>query len=215
MTQGKEIGGKTGSFPKPPLFCVKWPWDAHQIPTDSNTHCKLETPWIFKSLQNIGSVAFNFAKSISIAPPIGIGNPFELDGKPKIGPKISFETKKKKILTPEEQGEAELRELAVALASGKEATMIEFYSPKCRLCNSLEKFVLEMENRNSEWLDIVMADAENDKWLPELLHYDIRYVPCFVILDKQGRALAKTGVPNSRLHVVAGVSHLLKMKRPR
>lgn len=132
----------------------------------------------------------------------------------KIGPKISFETKKKKMLTPEEQGEAELRELAVALASGKEATMIEFYSPKCRLCNSLEKFVLEMENRNSEWLNMVMADAENDKWLPELLHYDIRYVPCFVILDKQGRALAKTGIPNSRLHVVAGVYHLLKMKRP-
>lgn len=122
--------------------------------------------------------------------------------------------KKKKMLTPEEQGEAELRELAVALASGKEATMIEFYSPKCRLCNSLEKFVLEMENRNSEWLNIVMANAENDKWLPELLHYDIRYVPCFVMLDKQGRALAKTGIPNSRLHVVAGVSHLLKMKRP-
>lgn len=87
MTQGKEIGGKTGSFPKPPLFCVKWPWDAHQIPTNSNTHCKLETPWIFKSLQNIGSVALNFAKSISIDPPIGIGNPFELDGNLKLAPK--------------------------------------------------------------------------------------------------------------------------------
>lgn len=47
----------------------------------------------------------------------------------------------------------------------------------------------------------------------QLLHYDIKYVPCFVLLDKDGNALAKTGVPHSRLHVVAGVSHLLKLKR--
>ncbi|XP_058220826.1 uncharacterized protein LOC131331037 [Rhododendron vialii] len=215
MTQGNEIEGKMGSFPKPPLFCLKWPWDdAHQNPKFSNTTCKLETPWMFKSLQNIGSAAFNIAKSISKSPNSATRTPFDLDGRPKMSPKISFE-RKEKVLTPEERGEAELSALASALASGKEATVIEFYSPKCRLCNSLLKFVLEMQNRNSEWLNIVMADAENDKWLPELLHYDIRYVPCFVILDKQGRALAKTGVPNSRLHVIAGVSHLLKMKRPR
>lgn len=48
----------------------------------------------------------------------------------------------------------------------------------------------------------------------QLLNYDVRYVPCFVLLDKRGKALAKTGVPSSRLHVIAGVSHLLKMKRP-
>ncbi|MFS7964238.1 hypothetical protein Hanom_Chr08g00747831 [Helianthus anomalus] len=57
-----------------------------------------------------------------------------------------------------------------------------------------------------------MVDAENDKWLPELLHYDINYVPCLVLLDKHGNA-AKTGVPHSRLHVVAGVSHLHKLRR--
>lgn len=119
----------------------------------------------------------------------------------------------KKGLTPEEQAEAEQRALAMALASGKEATVVEFYSPNCGLCNSLLGFVMEVENRNSNWLNIVMADAENEKWLPELLHYDIKYVPCFVILDKHGRALAKTGVPSSRLHVVAGISHLLKLKR--
>lgn len=51
--------------------------------------------------------------------------------------------------------------------------------------------------------------------LIQLLHYDIKYVPCFVLLDKDGNALAKTGVPNSQLHVLAGISHLLKMKRPK
>ncbi|KAK3039381.1 hypothetical protein RJ639_027630 [Escallonia herrerae] len=64
--------------------------------------------------------------------------------------------------------EAEQRALASALASGKEATVVEFYSPKCRLCNSLLGFVLEVENRHAGWLNIVMADAENEKWLPEV-----------------------------------------------
>lgn len=50
--------------------------------------------------------------------------------------------------------------------------------------------------------------------LLQLLNYDVRYVPCFVLVDKKGRALAKTGVPHSRLHVISGLSHLLKIKRP-
>uniref|UniRef100_A0A0E0MGT2 Thioredoxin domain-containing protein n=1 Tax=Oryza punctata TaxID=4537 RepID=A0A0E0MGT2_ORYPU len=63
------------------------------------------------------------------------------------------------------------------------------------------------------WAGFVLADAEDDRWLPELLHYDIRYVPCFVLLDKNGRALAKTGVPTSRQHVIAGLHHLLNMNQ--
>ena len=39
----------------------------------------------------------------------------------------------------------EKTEFASALAAGKEATMIEFCSPKCRLCNLLVDFVLEVE----------------------------------------------------------------------
>ncbi|KAJ9674517.1 hypothetical protein PVL29_023834 [Vitis rotundifolia] len=201
-----------GSTPKQPLFCLKWPWDVHQ--NSKNPHgCSFETPWVLKSLQNLGSVAFNLYSSVSRSsyPWIRTFKPFQLD----VGVSQKTISKMgKKILTPEEQGEAEQRALASALASRKVATVIEFYSPNCRLCTSLLGFVLEVESKNSDWLTIVMADAENDKWLPELLHYDIRYVPCFVLLDKYGRALAKTGIPNSRLHVIAGVSHLLKMKRP-
>lgn len=76
--------------------------------------------------------------------------------------------KKSTMLSPEEQGEAEHRAFASSLASGKEATVFEFYSPKCGLCNSLLNFVAEVEHRNSDWLNIVMADAENEKWLPEV-----------------------------------------------
>ncbi|KAG6626636.1 thioredoxin-like protein HCF164, chloroplastic isoform X1 [Carya illinoinensis] len=197
-------------FPKQPLFCLKFPWDNHQNPRNANI-CSFEGPWIFKSLHSLGSVAFNFVSSVSKSsyPWMRTFKPFQLDA----GTNQSQSLKSRKILTPEEQGEAEQRAFAAALATGKEATVMEFYSPKCRLCNSLVNFVSEVEGRNSDWLNIVMADAENEKWLPELLHYDIRYVPCFVLLDQKGRALAKTGVPSSRLHVVAGLSHLLKMKR--
>ncbi|PIN11242.1 hypothetical protein CDL12_16168, partial [Handroanthus impetiginosus] len=178
----------------------KWPWDnqQHQINPD-NGPCTIDTPWLFKSFKNLSTVAFNFINSA--VSPNSTKNPFQFN-------------QNRKILSPEEQGEAEQRAFSAALASGKEATVLEFYSPKCRLCNSLLGFVMEVENRNSDWLNIVMADAENDLWLPELLHYDIKYVPCFVLLDKHGMALAKTGVPNSRFHVIAGVSHLLKFKRP-
>ncbi|KAI3465391.1 hypothetical protein Pfo_022054 [Paulownia fortunei] len=191
------------SAPKHPIFCLKWPWDNHQHQNNphnpKNSPCTLDTPWLFKSFKNLGTVTFNFMNSaVSTS---SQSNPFRFN-------------QKRKILSPEEQGEAEQRAFAAALESGKEATVLEFYSPKCRLCNSLLSFVMEVENRNSDWLNIVMADAENDNWLPELLHYDIKYVPCFVLLDKYGKALAKTGVPNSRLHVIAGVSNLLKMKRP-
>ncbi|KMZ72834.1 hypothetical protein ZOSMA_15G01740 [Zostera marina] len=117
------------------------------------------------------------------------------------------------VLPQLEQGEAEQRALASALASGKDATVLEFYSPKCRLCISLVNLVRNLEKKNSDWVNFVLADSENPTWLPELIQYDIKYVPCFVLLDKQGRALCKTGVPKSRLHVIAGLSHLLQLKR--
>ncbi|KAJ0974180.1 hypothetical protein J5N97_016145 [Dioscorea zingiberensis] len=184
----------------PPLVCWKWPWDNLNKPDDPknlNPCGTLEAPWLFKSLQNLSSLTLNLIGQASSADP-------RRQASKKVAP-----------LSREEQGEAEHRALASALACGKEATVIEFYSPKCRLCNSLLDLVLELEARNSDWVSFVLADAENERWLPELLHYDIKYVPCFVLLDKHGRALSKTGVPSSRQHVMAGLSHLLQLKRPK
>ncbi|XVF36216.1 hypothetical protein REPUB_Repub19eG0039300 [Reevesia pubescens] len=200
------------SVPKQNLFCLKWPWDVNKQPKSSNL-CTLEGPWLFKSMQNLGTLVLNTLNSVSKSSGSWVNNfnPAQLAAGTSQNSNLKL---KRKPLNPEEQGEAEHRAFASALATRKEATVIEFYSPKCSLCNSLLKFVMEVENRNSDWLNIVLADAENEKWLPELLHYDIKYVPCFVLLDKNGWALAKTGVPSSRLHVVAGLSHLLKIKRP-
>lgn len=153
-----------GSTPKSPLFCLKWPWDIHQN-AKSPGGCNFEGPWIFKSLQSIGSLAFSLLESV---PKSSVSSKtFQLGParrKDQILKPIS------KNLSPEEQGEAEQRAFAAALASQKEATVLEFYSPKCRLCSSLLNFVSEVEQRNSDWLNIIMADAENEKWLPEVLY---------------------------------------------
>ncbi|XP_058770795.1 thioredoxin-like protein HCF164, chloroplastic isoform X1 [Vicia villosa] len=200
--------------PKQSPFCLKWPWDAlnpnPKTPQTPNPCNNSDPPWLFKSLQTLGSLAFNFANSLSNSPTSQTPNSLEPNKKLN----LTWNKKKKVALSGAEQAEAEQRAFAAALASDKEATLLEFYSPKCRLCNSLVNFVLEMETRNSQWLNVVMADAENEKWLPELLNYDVSYVPCFVLIDNKGRALAKSGIPSSRLHVIAGLSHLLKMKRP-
>ena len=153
-----------GSTPKQPLFCFKWPWD---VDSNNRSDCSFEGPWLFKSLQNVGGFAFNFVNKVSkSSPPWMTFKPLQFNPLTG-GNKIS---QSRKMLTPEEQGEAENRALAAALASGKEATVIEFYSPKCLLCNSLLNIVMEIEARNSDWLNIVMADAENDKWLPEVFN---------------------------------------------
>lgn len=105
-------------------------------------------------MQSLGSIALTSFNS------------FGLDLKPP----------KNKPLSASEQGEAEQRAFAAALASQKDATVLEFYSPKCRLCNSLLNFVLEVEKRNSNWLNITMADAENEKWFPEVMEKDEIFV---------------------------------------
>jgi hypothetical protein len=71
-------------------------------------------------------------------------------------------------LTAVAKGEEEQRALAAALKSGKEATVLEFYSPKCRLCNSLHSLVLDLERRNEDWASFMLADAESQQWLPEV-----------------------------------------------
>ncbi|CAI5507534.1 unnamed protein product [Closterium sp. Naga37s-1] len=110
--------------------------------------------------------------------------------------------------------DAEERQLAAALASGKRATLIQFYARRCRLCRSLSQLTAELARRNADWLNVVPADVENSRWLPEVGHYSIKYVPCYVLLDARGRALAKTGEPYSRKHVVKGLAYLVESIRP-
>lgn len=172
-------------------ICVKWAWEKKE----EGKGCRLEIPWLFQGFGNVGRIIKGF---------ITHDRPH------------SYATSNNKIkkLQRSAPDDAEERALALALTTKKEATLIQFYSPKCRLCASLAKVVMEVEARNAEWLNIVMVDVENRAWLPEVLHYDIKYVPCFVLLDTYGTALAKTGTPASRSHVLTGLSYLLESMQP-
>lgn len=213
------------SHPPDPLWLhIQWPLPI--LSKQSVADCRFDPLLPFRIAQNLGLSLLSrmqqrdssFPKSkiqssngVSSSSDSKIGNGLSIPFMPQLFPQRPMS---KSGLTPVEQGEAEQRALALALATRKPATLLEFYSPKCRLCGSLLKLVMEIEARNGEWLNIVMADVENKLWLPEVLQYDIKYVPCFVLLDSCGTALAKTGTPFSRLHVVTGLSYLLESMRP-
>ncbi|KAJ1255197.1 hypothetical protein BS78_05G187600 [Paspalum vaginatum] len=194
-----------GAAAKPPPFiCFKWPWNPNpqSSPSSSPSPCgDLELPWLFKSVRTL-SRSLLIAGDLPPSPPASAGPRRRGWGRPAA------------VQGEADRGDTEQRALAAALASGRPATVLEFYSTRCRLCASLQGLVRELEDSAGGSAGFVLADAEDDRWLPELLHYDIRYVPCFVLLDKHGRALAKTGVPTSRQHVIAGLHHLLKMQQP-
>ncbi|PNX79271.1 thiol:disulfide interchange txlA-like protein, partial [Trifolium pratense] len=166
--------------PKQSSFCIKWPWDSlnpnPKISQNPNP-CNYEAPWLFKSLQNLGSFAFNFANSVSkFSNSQTPRNSLEPNENNSHNKRLNLTwNKKKTTLNGVDQAEAEQRAFAAALASNKEATLLEFYSPKCRLCNSLLNFVLETEKRNARWLNVVMADAENQMWLPEF-HNQVQFI---------------------------------------
>ncbi|CAN6372682.1 unnamed protein product [Urochloa humidicola] len=202
-----------GAAAKPPPFvCFKWPWNPNpqSSPSPSPSPCgDLELPWLFKSIRTLAEgllIAGDLPSPLASAAAAAGGGGRRRQGwgwrSPGAAP------------VEADRGDAEQRALAAALAGGRPATVLEFYSPRCRLCGSLQGLVRELQEQAGGSAGFVLADAEDDRWLPELLHYDIRYVPCFVLLDKHGRALAKTGVPTSRQHVIAGLHHLLKMEQP-
>eukprot|EP00252_Welwitschia_mirabilis_P019523 TRINITY_DN4533_c0_g2_i2.p1 TRINITY_DN4533_c0_g2~~TRINITY_DN4533_c0_g2_i2.p1 ORF type:complete len:216 (+),score=29.12 TRINITY_DN4533_c0_g2_i2:78-725(+) len=177
--------------------------------TSNGICCKWEMPWLFQSLLNLASTVVSGLHH-------HVNNSHD-SKKPVIVERQSI-IKKQSFTLPwgrqSSRDDSELRALAAALQSKKNATVIEFYSPKCRLCSSMSSVVSRIQSDNSDWLNIVMADVENRAWLPEVIHYDIKYVPCFVLLDKCGTALAKTGTPVSRLHVLTGLFHLLEILQP-
>jgi hypothetical protein len=55
-----------------------------------------------------------------------------------------------------------------ALAGGRDAAVLEFYSPWLRLCASLQGLVRELEDGAGGWTGFAIADAEDDRWLAEV-----------------------------------------------
>jgi len=59
---------------------------------------------------------------------------------------------------------------------------------------------------------VLVARIDSSKaatWAPELIGYDVETVPCFVLLDRKGRAVGRTIAPYSRDKMKRGIELLV------
>jgi len=145
----------------PPLVCFKWPWSPNPNPTPSPSPSpcgELELPWLFKSIRTL-------AQGLLIAG--DLPSPASSSAGGGLWGRQRRSTGAAAVVEAD-RGDAEQRALAAALATGTPATVLEFYSPRCRLCASLQGLVRELEDGAGGSASFVLADAEDDRWLPEV-----------------------------------------------
>lgn len=91
-------------------------------------------------------------------------------------------------LSLEAQAE-EATSLEVALRSEK-PTFLEFYANWCTSCQAMAKDIGELKQTYGDRVNFVMLNIDNDKWLPEMLQYDVSSIPHFAFLDQEGKPIA-------------------------
>jgi thiol-disulfide isomerase/thioredoxin len=80
--------------------------------------------------------------------------------------------------------------LDVALASGK-PTLVEFYANWCTVCQAMAPDLQALEGQYGDRVNFVMLNIDNEKWLPEVMHYRVDGIPHFVYLDPQGETVGE------------------------
>lgn len=79
--------------------------------------------------------------------------------------------------------------LEVALSNGK-PTFVEFYANWCTSCQTMAKEIGELKQEYQEKINFVMLNVDNNKWLPEMLQYNVDSIPHFAFLSREGTAMA-------------------------
>lgn len=83
---------------------------------------------------------------------------------------------------------AEATPLEVALTNGKPSFM-EFYANWCTSCQAMAGDMAELRETYGDTVNFVMLNVDNNKWLPEMLHYRVDGIPHFVYLDPAGETV--------------------------
>mmetsp|Transcript_10494 Transcript_10494/g.26044 ORF Transcript_10494/g.26044 Transcript_10494/m.26044 type:complete len:131 (-) Transcript_10494:350-742(-) len=78
--------------------------------------------------------------------------------------------------------------------------LLFFLSKSCTTCAAIERKLPDIPCPVP--VTRIKADADS-VWAPEMLNYQVERVPCFVLLDREGRAVAKTGEPLGVEHMTA------------
>lgn len=71
-----------------------------------------------------------------------------------------------------------------AIANGR-PMLLEFYADWCTSCQAMAGRIAALKEEYGDRLDFVMLNVDNDKWLPEVLDYNVDGIPQFVYLDAQ------------------------------
>lgn len=80
---------------------------------------------------------------------------------------------------------AEAIPLEIALTNEKPSLM-EFYANWCTSCQAMAGDMADLRATYGDSVNFVMLNVDNNKWLPEMLHYRVDGIPHFVYLDPQG-----------------------------
>lgn len=81
--------------------------------------------------------------------------------------------------------------LDVALVNQK-PTLMEFYANWCTSCQAMADDMQSLKDEFADSVNFVMLNVDNNKWLPEILKFDVDGIPHFVFLDAEGDVLAST-----------------------
>lgn len=81
--------------------------------------------------------------------------------------------------------------LETALTNQK-PSLIEFYADWCTSCQAMAKDMSDLKQEYGDQVNFVMLNVDNNKWLPEMLHYRVEAIPHFVFLNRTGESIATT-----------------------
>jgi thiol-disulfide isomerase/thioredoxin len=76
-----------------------------------------------------------------------------------------------------------------ALINGK-PSLVEFYANWCTSCQAMAGDMAELRAAYGDRVNFVMLNVDNNKWLPEMLHYRVDGIPHFVYLNDSSETIA-------------------------
>uniref|UniRef100_A0A7S1SU75 Thioredoxin domain-containing protein n=1 Tax=Tetraselmis chuii TaxID=63592 RepID=A0A7S1SU75_9CHLO len=103
-------------------------------------------------------------------------------------------------------------QLGRVLADKQRYSLLLFYSSHCKLCQALQPVVEEVETNERHRLSVARLNTDHEvQWAPEMLHYQVDTVPCFILLAPDGSALCRTTAPRSLDHMTRCLQQMVDL----